>query len=101
LDSCKEQSKISGLGYTQAEGLDFGETYTPVTRLEAIRILLAYACAHNIMLCQIDVKSAFLSGYINELMYIEQPPSFKDEKKPNHVYKLRNVLYDLKQAPRA
>jgi hypothetical protein len=48
-----------------------------------------------------DVKSAFLNGYINELMYVEQPPSFEDEKKPNHVYKLRNALYGLKQAPRA
>jgi hypothetical protein len=48
-----------------------------------------------------DVKSAFLIGYINELMYVEQPPGFEDEKKPNHVYKLRKVLYGLKQAPRA
>ena len=88
-------------GYTQVEGLDFGETYTPVARLEAIRILLAYACAHNIKLYQMDVKSAFLNGYINEEVYVEQPPSFKDDKKPDHVYKLKNALYGLKQAPRA
>jgi uncharacterized membrane protein YciS (DUF1049 family) len=48
-----------------------------------------------------DVKSAFLNGYINELVYVEQPPGFEDEKKPNHVYKLRKVFYDLKQTPRA
>jgi hypothetical protein len=48
-----------------------------------------------------DVKSAFLNGYINELVYVEQPPSFEDEKKPNHVYKLRKTLYGLKQALRA
>ena len=67
-------------GYTQVEGLDFGETYALVARLEAIRILLAYACAHNIKLYQMDMKSAFLNGYINELVYVEQPPGFKDEK---------------------
>jgi hypothetical protein len=88
-------------GYTQVEGLDFRETYALVARLEAIMILLAYACAHNIKLYQMDVKSAFLNGYINELVYVEQPPDFEDEKKPNHVYKLRKTLYGLKQAPRA
>ena len=69
----------------------------PVARLKAIRILLAYACAHNIKLYQMDVKSAFLK---NELVYVEQPPSFEDEKKPNHIYKLRKALYGLKKAPR-
>ena len=88
-------------GYTQVEGLDSGETYAPVARLEAIRILLAYACAHNIKLYQMDVKSAFLNGYINELVYVEQSPNFEDDKKANHVYKLKKTLYGLKQAPRA
>ena len=69
--------------------------------MEAIRILLAYACAHNIKLYQMDVNIAFLNGYINERVYIEQPPGFEDEKKLNHVYKLRKALYGLKQAPRA
>ena len=69
--------------------------------MEAIRILLAYAYAHNIKLYQIDVKSAFLNGYINEEVYVEQPPGFEDDKKPNHVYKLKKALYGLKQAPRA
>ena len=97
----RNKARLVAQGYTQVEGLDFGETYAPVARLEAIRILLAYACAHNIKLYQMDVKSAFLNGYINELMYVEQPPSFVDEKNPNHVYKLRKALYGLKQAPRA
>jgi hypothetical protein len=88
-------------GYTQVEDLDFRETYVPVARLKTIRILLAYVCAHNIKLYQMDVKSAFLNEYINELMYVEQPPGFENEKKPNHVYKLRKTLYGLKKAPRA
>jgi hypothetical protein len=77
------------------------EKHVPVARLEAIRILIAYACAHNIKLYQMNVKSAFLNGYINELVYVEQSPGFEDEKKPNHVYKLRKALYGLKQVPRA
>jgi hypothetical protein len=88
-------------GYTQVEGLDFGETYAPVARLEAIRILLAYASAHNIKLYQMDVKSAFLNSYINEKVYVEQLLGFEDDKKPDHVYKLMKALYGLKQAPRA
>jgi hypothetical protein len=87
--------------YTQVEGLKFRETYAPIGRLKTIRILLAYACAHNIKLYQMDVKSVFLNGYTNELVYVKQPPGFEDEKKHNHVYKLRKTLYGFKQAPRA
>ena len=97
----RNKARLVAQGYTQVEGLDFGEIYAPVARLEAIRILLAYACAHNIKLYQIDVKSVFLNGYINEEVYVEQLPSFEDDKKPNHVFKLKKALYDLKQAPRA
>jgi hypothetical protein len=60
----RNKARLVAQGYTQIEGLDFGETYAPVARLEAIRILLVYACAHNIKLYQMDVKSAFLNGYI-------------------------------------
>jgi hypothetical protein len=83
------------------KGLDFGETYAPVARLESIRILIAYATNHDFKLYQMDVKSAFLNGPLQELVYVEQPPGFEDPKKPNHVYLLHKALYGLKQAPRA
>ncbi len=83
------------------EGLDFGETFAPVARLEAIKILLAYAGHHDIKLYQMDVKSVFLNGKLSELVYVEQPPSFEDAKNSNDVYKLHKALYGLKQATRA
>jgi hypothetical protein len=97
----RNKAKLVAQGFTQVEGLDFGETFALVGRLEAIRIFLAYACSHNIKLYQMDVKSAFLNGRISELMYVEQPPDFEDPKKPSHVYKLSKGLYGLKQAPGA
>ena len=92
----RNKARLVAQGYTQVEGLDFGETYASVVRLEAIRILLAYSYDHNIKLYQMDVKSVFLNGYINDLVYVEQPPGFEDEKKPNHVYKLKKAVYGLK-----
>jgi hypothetical protein len=88
----RNKERLVAQGYTQVEGLDFDETFAPVTRLEAIRILLAYATPHNIKLSQMDMKSAFLNGKINELVYVEQPLGFEDSKKPNHVYKLSKAL---------
>ena len=79
----RNKARLVAQGYTQVECLDFGETYAPVAKLEAIRIFLAYAYAHNIKLYQMDVKSAFLNGYINEEIYVEQPPGFEDDKKPD------------------
>ncbi|GJT38795.1 retrovirus-related pol polyprotein from transposon TNT 1-94 [Tanacetum coccineum] len=72
-----------------------------VARLESIRILLAYACALDFKLFQMDVKSAFLNGFINKEVYAEQPPGFIDFEKLDHVYKLKKALYGLKQAPKA
>ena len=96
----KNKARLVAQGFTQVEGLDFEETYAPVSRLEEIRMLLAYAAHHNFKLYQMDVKSAFLNGPIQELVYVEQPLGFKDLKFPNHVYKLQKALYGLKQAPR-
>ena len=88
-------------GYNQEEGIDYEETFALVARLEAIRILLAFASHKNIKLYQMDVKCAFLNGYLQEEVYVAQPPGFENEKFPNHVYKLDKALYGLKQAPRA
>ncbi|GJT72675.1 retrovirus-related pol polyprotein from transposon TNT 1-94 [Tanacetum coccineum] len=94
-------TKLVAQGYNQQEGIDYDETYAPVARLESIRILLAYACALDFKLFQMDVKSAFLNGFINEEVYVAQPPGFIDFEKPDHVYKLKKALYGLKQAPKA
>jgi hypothetical protein len=97
----RNKARLVAKGYSQVKGLDFDETYAPITRLESIRILLAYATYHGFKLYQMDVKSAFLNGPIKEEVYVEQPPSFEDSEYPNHVYKLSKALYGLKQAPRA
>ncbi|GJY30578.1 retrovirus-related pol polyprotein from transposon TNT 1-94 [Tanacetum coccineum] len=97
----RNKARLVAQGYNQQEGIDYDETYAPVARLESIRILLAYACALDFKLFQMDVKSAFLNGFINEEVYVAQPPGFIDFEKPNHVYKLKKALYGLKQAPKA
>jgi hypothetical protein len=97
----KNKARLVSKGYSQVEGLDYGEIFALVARLEAIRILLAYASSHKMKLFQMDVKSAFLNGFINEEVYVEQPPGFEDATYPNHDYRLHKALYGLKQAPRA
>ena len=74
----RNKARLVVKGFSQVEGLHFGETFAHVARLEAIHILLAYASHHEMKLYQMDVKSAFLNGFINELVYVDQPPGFKD-----------------------
>ncbi|WVZ89250.1 hypothetical protein U9M48_035676 [Paspalum notatum var. saurae] len=88
----RNKARLVAQGFCQKEGIDYEETFTPVARLEAIRILLAFAASKGFKLQQMDVKSAFLNG---------QPPGFESAKFPDRVYKLRKALYGLKQAPRA
>ncbi|KAL8105311.1 hypothetical protein AgCh_029194 [Apium graveolens] len=97
----RNKARLVAQGYTQMEGIDFDETYAPVARIEAIRMLLAYACHKNIKVYQMDVKSAFLNGILEEEVYVKQPLGFEDANHPDYVYKLYKALYGLKQAPRA
>nr|GEU45202.1 retrovirus-related Pol polyprotein from transposon TNT 1-94 [Tanacetum cinerariifolium] len=97
----QNKARLVAQGYNQQEGIDYDETYAPVARLESIRILLAYACALDFKQFQMDVKSAFLNGFINEEVYVAQPSGFIDFEKPDHFYKLKKALYGLKQAPKA
>ncbi|GJY46435.1 putative ribonuclease H-like domain-containing protein [Tanacetum coccineum] len=89
------------LGHRQEEGIDYDEVFAPVARLEAIRIFLAFASYMGFIVYQMDVKSAFLYGKIDEEVYVSQPPGFLDPKYPQKVYKVVKALYGLHQAPRA
>ncbi|KAK2427482.1 putative mitochondrial protein [Trifolium repens] len=95
----RNKARLVAQGYSQQEGIDFTETYAPVARLEAIRLLLSYAVNNDITLYQMDVKSAFLNGVISEEVYVKQPPGFEDLANPYHVFRLKKSLYGLKQAP--
>ncbi|GJS90117.1 retrotransposon protein, putative, ty1-copia subclass, partial [Tanacetum coccineum] len=86
--------------YRQEEEIDFEESFAPVARLEAIRIFLEFAAHMNMVVYQMDVKTAFLNGNLREEVYVSQPDHFVDSDNPNHVYKLKKALYGLKQAPR-
>ncbi|GKD81612.1 retrotransposon protein, putative, ty1-copia subclass [Tanacetum coccineum] len=87
-------------GYTQTTGIDYEETFYPVAYIRAIRILIAIAAYYDYEIWQMDVKTAFLNGYLNEEVYMEQPKGFVNPKYPNRVYKLKRSIYGFKQASR-
>ena len=80
--------------YNQGEGIDSDQIYALVTRQETVRLLLVYACMSTFKLFQMDVKIAFLNVFLNEKVYVSQPTGFEDHLYPNHVFKLKKVLYD-------
>ncbi|GKB07684.1 retrovirus-related pol polyprotein from transposon TNT 1-94 [Tanacetum coccineum] len=88
-------------GYHQEEGIYFEESFTPVAKMEASRIFLAYVAHKSFIVFQMDVKTAFLHGTLKEDVYVCQPEAFIDVDHPMHVYKLKKALYGLKQAPKA
>ncbi len=97
----RNKARLVCKGYTQIEGVDFEETFAPVARKESIRMILAYASSKNIKVYQMDVKSAFLNGELEEEVYVEQPEGFLLSENKDNVCKLKKALYGLKQAPKA
>ncbi|GJT64096.1 putative ribonuclease H-like domain-containing protein [Tanacetum coccineum] len=97
----RNKARLVAQGYTQEEGIDYDEVFAPVARMEAIRLFLAFASFMGFIVYQMDVKSAFLYGTIDEEVYVSQPPGFVDLDHPKKVYKVVKALYGLHQAPRA
>ncbi|GJX33992.1 putative ribonuclease H-like domain-containing protein [Tanacetum coccineum] len=97
----RNKARLVAQGHRQEEGIDYDEVFAPVARLEAIRLFLAFASYMGFIVYQMDVKSAFLYGTIEEEVYVSQPPGFVDPDHPKKVYKVVKALYGLHQAPRA
>ncbi|GJW26617.1 putative ribonuclease H-like domain-containing protein [Tanacetum coccineum] len=97
----RNKARLVAQGHTQEEGIDYDEVFAPVARIEAIRLFLAYTSFMGFMVYQIDVKSAFLYGTIEDEVYVCQPLGFEDPDYPDKVYKVVKALYGLHQAPRA
>ena len=97
----RNKARLVAQGFNQEEGIDYEETFAPVARLEAIRMLLVFTCFKDFVLYQMDVKSTFLNDFINEEVYVEQQPGFQSFNFHNHVFRLKKTFYGLKQAPRA
>ncbi|KAK6161335.1 hypothetical protein DH2020_004716 [Rehmannia glutinosa] len=100
-NTVRNKVRLVAQGYYQEEGIDYDETFVPVAKLVTVRLLIAIAAPRSWELHQMDIKSAFLNGFLNEEVFVEQPKGFQDPHKPNHVFKLKKALYGLKQAPRA
>ncbi|GKE22162.1 copia protein, partial [Tanacetum coccineum] len=97
----RNKERLVTQGYTQEEGSNYDEVFAPVARIKAIRLFLAYASFKDFVVYQMDVKSAFLYGKIEEEVYVCQPLGFEDPDFPDRVYKVEKALYGLHQAPRA
>ncbi|XP_075101839.1 uncharacterized protein LOC142177266 [Nicotiana tabacum] len=97
----RNKDKLVVQGYNQEESIDYDETFAHVARMEVIRMLIAFVSHIEFTLDQMDVKSAFLNGYLKEEVLVKQPPGFESEEFPDYVFKLDKAMYGLKQAPRA
>ncbi|GKG15553.1 retrotransposon protein, putative, ty1-copia subclass, partial [Tanacetum coccineum] len=101
--NAKMQSMVDNMqkGYTQLYGVDYEETFSPVADIRAIRILISIAAFYDYEIWQMDVKTIFLNGYLDEDIYMVQPEGFVDPNHPRKVYKLQRSIYGLKQASRS
>nr|GFB57885.1 putative ribonuclease H-like domain-containing protein [Tanacetum cinerariifolium] len=97
----KNKARLVAQGHTQEEGIYYDELFAPVASIKAIRLFLAYASFMGFTVYQMDVKSAFLYGTIDEEVYVMQPPGFYDPVYPAKVYKVEKAMYGLHLAPRA
>jgi hypothetical protein len=97
----KHKAHLVAKGYVQKEGINFNEVFTPVARLESVRLLLAIAAHHSWEVHHMDVKSTFLNGDLKEVVYVQQRPGFINDNNPDKVLRLHKALYGLRQAPRA
>jgi hypothetical protein len=100
VEDARFKARLVAKGYSQREGMDFNEVFSPVVRHSSIRVLLAMVALYDLELEQLDVKTAFLHGELEETIYMHQPEGFIVEGKEDHVCQLRRSLYGLKQSPR-
>nr|GFA17948.1 putative RNA-directed DNA polymerase [Tanacetum cinerariifolium] len=97
----RNKAPLVAKGYSQKEGIDFEESFAPISRLEVVRLFVVYVAHKSFLVYQMDVKTTFLYGPLRKEVYINQPDGFVDPYHPDQVYHLNKALYGLKQAPKA